>query len=239
MKNLVIACIAFLGINLLTACQDDNNAVENDALLIQEIANSTEKTNVEPEDLPRTVTEYTESTYFEAFVESAAYVSEKGYEITLTNEDVLYCDRDGNPLHARFRPHRPGPCGHGGQVEISELPDAIADYVTENYPDAEIKKAKQKGEKYIVAITGHILLIFESDGTFIDEAPIFRLCRGERIALEDLADEITNYITENYPDAEIKIAFRARGKIMVGIMTDDGRKLLVFDLDGNFLFERG
>lgn len=242
MKNVLFIGLTLFSLHFLSSCNKEE-ALSTDDALIEEIATSTDKVNVEPTALPIQTRTYIEDSFFESYVESAAVVADKGYEIVLANEDVLYCNRDGEALHARNRrhgrPHRPGPCGQGEPLATTDLPASVTAYITENYPDAEIRRAKTKDGNYLVKVTGHLILIFDSEGTFVSEAPMFRFCRGERIASEDLSAVIVSYITANYPDAEIKVAVEIRNKIAVGILTDDGRKILVFDLDGNFLFERG
>ncbi len=242
MKKLIFVFVSVLTISLLTSCNKEETVTEDS--LIEEIASSSSKVNVEPDALPAQTQQIIEEEYFETYVETVSRVDNKGYEITMGNEDVMYCDIRGDELRGRDRlhgPHRPGPCGRGEPVSVEDLPDAIVDYITENYPGEDILRAKLKGDKYLVKITGHMILVFEGDGTFLLEAPIFRFCNHfvDRINIDNLHDVIVDYITENYPNAEIKIAWRVRGKIVVGIITPDGRKIVVFDLDGNFLFDRG
>ncbi len=242
MKKIIFVFVSVLTISLLTSCNKEETVTEDS--LIEEIASSTSKINIEPEDLPVQAQQTIEDEYFETYVETVSKVENKGFEITMGNEDVMYCNTRGDELRGSGRshgPHRPGPCGGGQPVDVDDLPDAIVDYVTENYPNADIQRAKLKGNKYLVKITGFMILVFQEDGTFLLEAPIFRFCNHfvHRINIDNLPDVIVDYITENYPDGEIKIAWRVRGKIVVGILTPDGRKIVVFDLDGNFLFDRG
>jgi hypothetical protein len=242
MKKLIFVFVSVLTISLLTSCNKEETATED--TLIAEIATSSSKVNIEPEDLPAPAQQTIEDEYFETYIETVSRVDNKGYEITMGNEDVMYCDMRGDELRGgdlRHGPHRPGPCGRGEPVGLDELPVAIVDYITDNYPGEDILRAKLKGDKYLVKITGHMILVFEGDGTFLLEAPIFRFCHHfvDRIDIDNLNDMIVDYITDNYPNAEIKIAWRVRGKIVVGIITPDGRKIVVFDLDGNFLFDRG
>jgi hypothetical protein len=124
---------------------------------------------------------------------------------------------------------------------VDELPAAIVEYVTANYPDAEILRAKQFPRGYVLLISERRLLIFNNELEFVMETAAFHFCDqiGHPINIEDLPDVVTSYITVNYPDGEIVKAFKVRGRIVVGLMTPDGRKILVFDADGNFLFERG
>ena len=242
MKKLIFVFVSVLSISLLTSCNKEETTTDD--TLIEEIATSSNKINIEPEALPAPAQQTIEDEYFETYVETVSLVNNKGYEITMGNEDVMYCNMRGDELRGRdihHGPHRPGPCGRGEPVSVDELPQAIVDYVTDNYPNADILRAKLKGDKYLVKITGHMILVFSEDGVFLLEAPIFRFCDHfvDRINIDNLPDVIVNYIADNYPNAVIKIAWRVRSKIVVGVITPDGRKIIVFDLDGNFLFDRG
>ena len=242
MKKIVFLFVSVLSISLLTSCNKEETVTEDS--LIEEIASSSSKVNIEPEELPAAAQQTIETEYFETYIETVSKVNNKGYEITMGNEDVMYCNTDGAELRGRdlrHGPHRPGPCGRGEPVNPEDLPETILDYIEENYPGEDILRAKLKGNKYLVKVTGHMVLVFQEDGTFLLEAPIFRFCSHfvDRINIDNLPDVITDYILENYPNAEIKVAWRVRGKIVVGIITPDGRKIVVFDLDGNFLFDRG
>lgn len=246
MKNLIFALSAILTLGFLTSCNKENDDIDSTEILIEEIAISSEKQDVRPDQLPSNLSTFVADEHFETYIETAAYVENKGYEITLATEDVEYFNTDGAVLRTRHRPHgchRPGPCGGGQRIELDELPEDITSYIEENYPDQEIRRAKIKGDFYLVAITGAttsgpVILIFESNGTFVNEAPLFRFCRADRINIDNLPEAIVSYIEENCPDGEIKIAFRVRGKIVVGVLTPEGRKIMVFSLDGTFLFER-
>ena len=243
MKKIVFVFVTVLTLGLLSSCNKEDAPV-TDTLLVEEISSSSSKINIEPSVLPEATQRTIEDDYFETYIESCSRVVGKGYEVTMGNEDVAYFNTDGRELRGdgmRHGPHRPGPCGRGEMVPVDELPDAITDYVADNYPDEEILRAKLKGNKYLLKITGHMILVFEEDGTFLLEAPIFRFCHHfvDRININNLPDVFTDYIADNYPDAEILIAWRVRGKVVIGVWTPDGRKILIFDLDGNFLFERG
>lgn len=223
----------------MTSCNKDNDVATTETL-IEEIATSSEKQNVSNADLPTVAQDFIADEHFETYVESAAFVEGKGYEITLGTEDIEYFNAEGSVLRTDLHPnrcHRPGPCGGGERIRIQDLPAGIVAYILDNYPDEEIRRAKIKGDYYLVGITGPTVLVFESDNTFVTEAPLFRFCRGDRLNIDNLTDVFTDYITENYPDGEIKVAYRIRGKIVIGILTPEGRKILVFNLDGTFLME--
>lgn len=236
----VFLCI--LSIGAFTSCDKSDNDNLSDEALAEEISSSAIKQNVDVDELPATSRAFVEDEHFETYIESAAYVDGLGYEVTLGTEDVEYFNLDGDVLRHPNRPHqcyRPGPCGGGQRIEIDDLPDGVTEYIANNYPDQEIRRAKTKGDFYLVAITGPTVLVFNGDGEFVNDFPLFRFCFGHRIALDELPEIIVNYINNNYPNVEIKVAFRARGKIFVGVLTPSGeRKIIVFTQDGVFIFDR-
>jgi putative PepSY-like beta-lactamase-inhibitor len=241
MKNLVFLFATILTLSILSSCNKDDNNIDSTEVLIEEITASSAKQDIAPEDLPATTKSFIEEEHFETYVETVSFVEGKGYEVTLGTEDIEYFNRDGDVLRTDRNPHRchrPGPCGGGERIRLNQLPDAITTYIADNYPDQEMKRAKIKGNFYLVGITGPTILVFELDGTFVAEAPLFRFCNAQRIDIANLPDSITSYVSDNCPDGVIKAAFKVRGKIVVGIQTPDGRKIYVFNLDGEFLFER-
>ncbi|MDX1477167.1 MAG: PepSY-like domain-containing protein [Saprospiraceae bacterium] len=231
--------ILFAGALIFTAC--DDTTIDTPDSLIFEIAESVDKVNIDPSELPANAKGVIEDEYFETYIESAAKVQGKGYEVVMGNEDKLYFRHDGLFLRPSMRHDRHGPCGRGILVRPADLPADITAYINENYPDAEILRAKHFVRGWVVLISGRRLLIFNNDLDFIRETSVFHFCDqvGDGIDLTDLRQEIMSYINEHYPAAEVVKARIVRGKVVVGIMTPDGRKILVFDLEGNFLFERG
>jgi hypothetical protein len=242
MKNLMFAFLCILTIGAFSSCDKSDNDNLSDEALAEEIAASSAKQNIELDELPATTKAFIDDEHFDTYVESAAYVNGLGYEVTLGTEDVEYFSVDGDVLRHRDRPHqcyRPGPCGGGQVIGLDQIPPVITEYITENYPDAVIRRAKTRGSFYLVAITGPTILVFTEDGAFVNDFPLFRFCFGHRIDLVDLPEVIVNYINENYPNVEIKVAFRARGKIIVGVLKPDGtRAIIVFTQDGVFIFDR-
>ena len=251
MKNFLFVIIALLGISLMTSCTKDDDTTATDDILLQEIATSTEKINISPTELPASAFETVEVEHFDTYIETVASVEAKGYEIILGNSDALYCDREGRMLeprgHWRGRPHRPGPCGVGRPIPVDSLPAAIIEYVDTNFDNATILRAKVKGDRYIVLVTGpngnrKAIIVFALNGDVVESTHVFRHCRdwGTPIDVTDLRPMIVEYIESNYPGAEIKKAVKLRnGNVVVGIFVNGARKIVVFDSEGNFLFDRG
>jgi hypothetical protein len=240
MKKLMFLIPVFM-VLLFTQCQNDDNVLP-DEMLIAEIENAQNKINIQPNALPVIAQEQIEEEHFDSYIETAAHVPGKGYEIVLGNEDQLYFRESGVQLRGGPNgPHRPGPCGRGILVAVEDLPGDITAYVAANYPDAEILRAKQFPRGYVLLITGRRILLFNNDLAFVAETRVFHFCDqvGHPIDIANLPDSVTTYIATNYPDGEIVKAFAVHGRIVVGVLTPDGRRILVFDADGNFLFVRG
>lgn len=226
---------------LATGCKKDETITDD--TLVQEIAYSTQKIAIPTSELPASTLKYIDENHFETYIETAYLVPERGYEAILGNEELVFCDRNGRVLHPK-RPHfRRGPCGHGEAVDIDSLPANIVEYIETNYPNAEIIRAKQlENGRYIIKINEpHYILIFEEDGTFVEAVHMFHHCHsmGQLISIDNLPEVITTYVEENYPGSEILVAFqKVNGMYILGVSTAEGRKIMVFDANGNLLFVR-
>ncbi|MDX1909015.1 MAG: PepSY-like domain-containing protein [Bacteroidia bacterium] len=261
MKNVqnVFAAVITLGI-LLASCEQLNLFSNKASDLIEEIASADNKTTVSTAELPAEILTYVSTNFFETYIETASLVENTGYEITLGSEDQLYFDTDGTSLDSVAgcqndstgnrprRGHGRGPHAHGQNcggldslVSLESLPAAIYTYISTTYGDsAEVRHAKlDNSGQYVVAITGHIILVFDASGNFVEVAQIIRHCRGGHgtpVAVSDLLAAITTYINTQYPGAEIKKAFQKdNGNFVVGILYNGTRVILVFDASGNFL----
>jgi hypothetical protein len=207
---------------------------------IDDIVNAS-KTNVDFEVLPTNAQTELNENYFETFVEEAGLAEGLGYEVLLSNGENLYFDLDGELLKPERKRGKKGK-GDCNSIDSTELLQSIKDYVTENYPDASIKRAKEDQDgNFIVGLTGHVFLLFDSEGAFVEihEFAHRKGDRGEKIEIEDLSTTITDYISANYTDATIKVAFLKDDQYKVGIInSEDKRVLVIFDSEGNFVEEK-
>ncbi len=123
------------------------------------------------------------------------------------------------------------------QVAVSDLPQSITDFITENYPDEEIIEAWLTDEgEYVVVLDDDLYLIFDNDGSFVEEYDE-KEHRGDRdpIDISELPQSVLDYVTANHPDAEIKKAFSNEdGEYIVKL---NNRWVVIFDADGNFIEE--
>lgn len=226
----------------ITSCNKDDASIE--LTTIAEIQNSSDKVNIDPADLPANAQSYIYEFYFETYVETAAFVAGKGYEVMLANEDYLYFRQDGTEirdLRHHDRPLHPGPCGKGRPVDINDLPQDILDYISVNYPGVDVLRAKRLPDYYLVLVSGRLILVFSPSGEFIREAHLFYHCRhhDQIFLIDELPAVIVEYINTHCPECEIVRAALIRGHIVVGVIANGSRKIFVFTREGEFLFMRG
>ncbi|MEQ8238932.1 MAG: PepSY-like domain-containing protein [Cyclobacteriaceae bacterium] len=171
--------------------------------------------------------------------------------LALFGEALVGCDGrmkkgEKRGRRGRGRGNKPDSSTHIGQHEIlefDELPEAAQTYMTSNYPDDEILKILSKEDslglpKYKVLVAEVGAIVFDADGEFV--ALNDRGGRGcaafDELAVADLPEAIVSYISENYPDAEVK-------KARIGTIKEETRihvflvevGVLIFDGEGVFL----
>ncbi len=250
--------MCLVSIALLTSCEKDLDEVTSQ---IEEISMAANKTSVDPNELPETIIDYTIDNHFETYINESWEAPALGFELLMANGTTVFFDENNNPLINEKRKGKGrrgggghGPCGCGGfgeKVDVTDLPNAITDYVTSNYPDAEIKRAKQTTEgDYIVGVKGtdeRIILKFDEGGNFLGvlEPHAGGPCGGNKpplteITTDDLPSAVIDYINSNFADAEIKFVGTndENGDYVIKLFVDDNRTMLVFDSEGNFLFQR-
>jgi len=241
MKNLWVLILAIVSVSLISSCQKEKQELTDDQLA-EEIAFSQSKQVIEPADLPERSTVFVEENNFETYIETAKRVKGRGFEVILGDEEALYFDKRGRHLVTDRGPFSHGPCGRSKPIGIDRLPFSIIDFVAENYPDNVIKRAKKKGDNlFFVKLDSRVILIFDGEGNFLEATVIFFHCRplGLPLDVENLPELIVSFIDEHFSNPEIKVAFhKSNGSIIVGLFTDEGRKILGFDSEGNLLFER-
>lgn len=222
---------------------DIDSQFQADETLVLSIADASNKENVQPGELPAAALAYLREEYYDAFVEACLRVPDKGYEVTLNTEEVLYFDRNGRYLNHRIQRLMRRPCGSLDATNLirpNALPQAILDYVSANYPGAQILRAKVRGEYILVQISRFQVLVF-SRGTFefVEEVFLWYDCYGcNAVQLAQLPQAVQDYITTNYPNGEVKRACRRNGRLVVGLLLPDGRAILVFDAEGNLIYSQ-
>jgi hypothetical protein len=191
-------------------------------------------------------------------------VGKKGgkFAVELANGTVLIFDAEGNFLkecgsgsgpsgphgpHGPHNPHGPGNgggCIQGDTIDASNLPQAAVDYITGKYANETIQTVVVKASgKFAVELSNGEVLLFDAEGNFLKE------CGGHNgpghngpglntpVTFDQLPQAAQDYITAKYPGAAVEKAVqKANGNFMV--LLDNHAKLL-FDADGNVLFDSG
>lgn len=213
-----------------------------DMNLIDDIV-SASKTTIASEELPENITTVLNDDYFGTYIEEALLADGLGYQINLSNETEVFFDKNGEGLNEKNDKKRKKGgkgCDKGEKIDIENLPAGIATYISDNYPDVTIERAKiNHDDKYMVKVTGDLILVFDAEGNFIEEHEFMdNHGHDNKVEITDLPTAITDYITANYSDATIKVAFLKGDKYLVGLTTDSGRTMLVFDSEGVFIEEK-
>ncbi len=241
MKKYLLILISIFVTGFFTSCQEES--ILSEAATVTAEIEEASKTgeDVTETDLPPIITDYITANYPESLIEGAK-MSDKGYGVKLDTGQFLAFDTEGNFVGER----RGKPNGHGQgnkpnrggeEIDPSELPATVTDYITANYPDSSIEGARQSDKGYGVKLDSGVVVIFDADGNFLKE----RTGKpnggghGTEIDPSELPTTITDYITANYPDANIEGARQSdKG---YGVKLDSG-VVVIFDADGNFVKER-
>ena len=242
MKKLAIYLLGGALTIWLAACTKDASTdfqQLDDEALATAIADDRSRQEVDPSTLPAEVLSYLAETYFETYVETAYFADGKGYEIVLATEDRTFFNLNRRELRHRLN-DRLGPCGRllgGTPIHPDDLRPAIIQYVETHYPDATILRAKKKGNRVLVLLSNHVVLVFTEDGVFEVDGQHWVDCRPCVPASGvDIPADVIAQIEIRFPDGEIKRVCRRGDRIVIGLVAGDGRHILVYDKDWNFLF---
>lgn len=238
---------------LFVACEPEADAVTAEDELIESLLLADTQEEVDLAALPPAMLEEVEANHFDTYVDLVFRVPGRGFIVQLGNGETLFCDEAGRLLEFRgpfvaqgLFPHHPhGRCFRatrrfGRPIRIANLPMTITDYITENYPDAEIRRAKVRAGNTLVLITGPTVLRFDETDTFVGEVDVLahcdNLCRP--LGEDEVGQAVADYVSTNFPDIEGRRACRRPNRIVVLLRTDTGRVFLLFDGEGNFVGQR-
>lgn len=163
-------------------------------------------------------------------------------KVKLSNRTELYFDYDGQILYIDDHGHR----GSGEEISFEDLDPEVAqriqDYIANNHPDDMVDELERYGALYIkVELESDLRLFFDGEGNFLGayDGDFDYREDDRRVAVveideldEAVATNITTFITENHPDSEIVRILKLNDYLRVKL---DPRKILYFDLEGNFI----
>lgn len=162
---------------------------------------------------------------------------------------ILY-DKDGNVIETET------------EIDASQLPPSVSNYLTENYAGSEIEEAEKiespKGNFFEVEIEyendEEVELLFDASGNFVEVVIEKDVDEGEEddegekeeeeneveIEISELPEGVTKYVNQNYADYTITEAEKETTEagvfFEVELKNADGMEMdLVFDEEGNFV----
>jgi hypothetical protein len=216
---------------ILQSCSDNENTPETDLNAVAFTAD----VHVSTSTLPQNILDYIMDNYSGLTIIEAEIEDNQNFEITLSNESELIFDSQGNFLGEDTDENN----DFGDvEVDISELPQNIIDFVNQYYPGIDIEEAElESNGNYEIELENDVELIFDTNGNFLgqaqDENDDEQGDDDEDIDPANLPQVILDYISENYPDNTI-IEAEIEGDGSFEVTLNNGVEL-EFDADGNFL----
>ncbi len=260
MKKIIVTALVAISVSLVS-CDDNAMNPASEAIEAVDFANGgggadndrPQLTEVAVEDLASTISDYISANYAGASIDKAGTDDEGNFIVGITQADEsrkgLLFDATGtfqNELEGRKRGGK-GDRPQLTEVAVADLSSSITDYINSNYAGATIDKAGSDAEgNFIVGLTladeTRKGLLFDGSGSFQNELEGKKGGgKGKRpqlteVAIEDLSNTITDYISANYSGASIdKAGTDDDGNFIVKLtLADEAHKGLLFDTAGTF-----
>tara|TARA_R100001369_G_scaffold92902_1_gene141216 strand:- start:34523 stop:35260 length:738 start_codon:yes stop_codon:yes gene_type:complete len=232
MKNLKFLYVVILSIVSLQSCSNDEdvkNEVDLNAVAFKA------DVHLRTSTLSQKILNYITANYPNLTIVEAEEEDNGNIEITLSDGTELVFDSAGNFLGEDndqdddFGDHN---------VNISDLPKSITDFITANYPGISIEEAEiENNGNYEIELENDVELIFDADGNFLgvarDENDNDQDEDETDINPADLPQIIKDYIIANYPNNTIiEAEIEEDGSYEVTL--NNGVEL-EFDENGNFV----
>lgn len=247
-KGKVIEEVTVLSSNLFEIDFKNGQSVEIDAKGTQKSHSSDDDgdddgTTINSADLPAAILDYLAQNYpNENIIEAEVYVN--GYEVELANGLKLEFDLNGNFIEVSGNNggQNDDNTGEGDDEDIdpAALPQAILDYIAQNYPNETIVKAEVDPVEYEVTLSNGLKLEFDLEGNFKeisghsddDDEENEDNDDDEQIDPQTLPQVVLDYVANEYPSETI-----VRAELDMNgydVILSNGLKL-EFDTDGNFI----
>lgn len=205
-------------------------------------ANMDDWTEVDGSQVPQSVLDYVSENYPGEEIEHLWVDDQGGFVVLLDRGIALRFDSAGTFVEAITNAKRRKYSDDDrSDIAISNLPQVVLDYLSNNYSNYNIEEAEVDSDgNFHVELENGSVVIFDANGIFIEE----RACRNNDnddrgrnddwtiIDIVNLPSAITDYIATNYPDATIvRAGINDDGEY--GVVLDSALALL-FDANGDF-----
>ena len=240
--NKIIA-ISIITAGIVSCSKDNVNSLPADPTNTNLVARADNSINVAT--LPQTVLDYITTNYSNQTILTSEIESNGNYEVVLSNSVELIFDANGNFLGIDDDSND----NYGDTyINPADLPQAILDYIANNYPNNTIDEAElENNGNYEVELDDDTELIFDADGNFlgvgVDEDDMDNDNGDDDGDGDDDDDQVIDpstlpqivldYISTNYPNETIiQAKIESDGEYEVTLNT--GLELH-FDINGNFV----
>ncbi len=116
--------------------------------------------------LPQAIKDFLNTYYAGVGIDEAERENNGHIKIELDNDVELIFDTDGNFL-GQAEDENGNEDENDEDIEIADLPQAIRDYISTNYPDNSIIEAEKEDDGYEVSLNDGTELKFDADGNFV------------------------------------------------------------------------
>lgn len=122
--------------------------------------------DIDPSELPQNILDFIAEYFPGIGIDEAELENNGNYEVELNNDMELIFNANGDFL-GQAVDEDDDYDGDDDDIDPSELPQSVLDYIAENYPGKTIIEAEREDDGFEVTLNNGVELEFALDGTFI------------------------------------------------------------------------
>lgn len=140
---------------------------EGEFLGVDNDENEFDDEEIDPANLPQNILDFISTYYPGVEIEEAERENNGNFEVELENDVELIFDGDGNFLGIAQDENEDDQGEDEEDINPSQLPQSILDYIAANYPENTIIEAERDSEGYEVTLNNGVELEFDLDGNLL------------------------------------------------------------------------